>query len=145
MARSFFTHIPNGLQSIHILVEDKANSQPQDMMVTLQKHGKCVCPILDHIAQRRSLSKRYGGPDRRTKGMTENITHEELESLYNSCNVSRAMKLLTGPDIRHILRKQEINLAFAIVIAKHYGNRLRHGWESTSNIKMDLRKEVGPV
>jgi hypothetical protein len=75
---------------------------------------------------------------RRTKGIIEKITHEELDSLYHSRNVSRAMTLLTGPDRRRILRKEEVILTFATVIAKHHGNRLRHGWES--NIKMDLRK-----
>jgi hypothetical protein len=69
--------------------------------------------------------------------MIEKITNEELDSLYNCCSVRRAMKLLTGPVMRHILRKQ-VSLAFATVIAKHHGNTLRHGWGS--NITIDLRK-----
>jgi hypothetical protein len=62
--------------------------------------------------------------------MTEKITHEELGSLYHSCNVTRAMKLLTGPDWG--------NKKFAPVLAKQHRNRLRHCWGS--NIKMDLVK-----
>jgi hypothetical protein len=37
MTKLFLIHVPNGLQSIHVLVEDEGSSQLQDMTVKVSK------------------------------------------------------------------------------------------------------------
>ena len=94
------------------------------------------------VFENRVLRKIFGPKRDEVTGEWRKLHIEELNELYSSPNVIRAIKLRRMRWAGHLARMGERRGAYRVLVGRHDGNVTlgrpsRHRWED--NIKMDLQ------
>jgi len=96
------------------------------------------------VSENRVLRRIFGPKRDEVTGKWRKLHNEELNDLYSSPNIVRAIKSIRMRWAGHVACMGERRGVYRVLVGKHEGNcalgRPRHRWED--NIKMDLQ-EVG--